>query len=149
MSPSPLVGPALAERARELLADRGVRPTRARVLVLSHLFAEPQARSPRRIHAAVGGEAAVNRVTLYRILDLLVAQGLASRSSAGDRSLRYCSGRSAQRVCHFHCLGCGQVRCLDPGLLPLSPAAMERELGVSVQRIEVRVDGLCEACGGK
>jgi Fur family ferric uptake transcriptional regulator len=148
VSPSPLVAPALTERARELLAGRGVRPTRARVLVLSHLLAESEARSPRLIHAAVGGEAVVNRVTLYRILDLLVAHGLASRSSAGDRSLRYCSGRSAQRVCHFHCLGCGQVRCLDPGLLPL-PEAMKANLGVLVERIEVRVDGLCEACGGK
>ena len=149
MNPSPLVAPALAERARELLDGHGVRPTRARVLVLSHLLAEPQARSPRRIHAAVGGEAAVNRVTLYRILDLLVEQGLASRSSAGDRSLRYCGGRSARRVCHFHCLGCGQVRCLDPALLPLSPEAMERELGVSVERVEVRIDGRCSACRGK
>jgi len=149
VSPTPLVSPALAEHARELLAGRGVRPTRARVLVLSHLLAQPSALPPRSLHAVVGGEAAVNRVTLYRILDLLVEHGLAARSSAGDRSLRYCSGRSATRVCHFHCLGCGQVRCLDPTLLPLDPQAMERELGVTVERIEVRVDGLCGACGGK
>jgi Fur family ferric uptake transcriptional regulator len=149
VTPAPLVGPALAEQARGLLAGCGVRPTRARVLVLSHLLAQPEALAPRRLHAAVGGEAAVNRVTLYRILDLLVAQGLAARSSAGDRSLRYCSGRSAQRVCHFHCLGCGQVRCLDPALLPLPSEAMEKGLGVTVERIEIRVDGRCEACGGK
>jgi len=149
VTPVPLVAPALVEHARELLANHGVRPTRARVLVLAHLLAEPEARSPRRIHAALGGEAAVHRVTLYRILDLLVEQGLASRSSAGDRSLRYCGGRSAQRVCHFRCLGCGQVRCLDPTLLPLSAETMEKELGVRVERIEVRVDGLCAACKGK
>ena len=148
-SPLPLVAPALAEHARELLAGCEVRPTRARVLVLSHLLAQPEARAPRSIHAALGGEAAVNRVTLYRILDLLVDLGLASRSSAGDRSLRYCSGRSARRVCHFHCLGCGQVRCLDPALLPLSPEAVQETLGVAVERIEVRIDGRCAACRGK
>ncbi|MEW5772400.1 MAG: transcriptional repressor [Thermodesulfobacteriota bacterium] len=148
MSPTPLVPPALAERARELLAERGVRPTRARVLVLSHLLAQPEALAPRSLHAMVGGEAAVNRVTLYRILDLLVEQGLAARSSAGDRSLRYCSGRST-RVCHFRCLRCGQVRCMDPALLPLSPDAVKKDLGVRVERIEIRVDGLCEACGGR
>ena len=145
----PLVPPALAERARDLLAGRGVRPTRARVLVVSQLLAQAEALAPRRIHAALGGEAAVNRVTLYRILDLLVARGLAARSSAGDRSLRYCSGSPAPRVCHFHCLGCGQVRCLDPALLPLSPDAMERDLGLRAERIEVRVDGLCPACAGR
>lgn len=145
--PIPVVGPAQAAHARDLLAERGVRPTRARVLVLSHLLAQPEALAPRRLHAVVGGQAAVNRVTLYRILDLLVEHGLAARSSAGDRSLRYCSGRSARRVCHFHCLGCGQVRCLDPALLPLDPQAMEQQLGVTVERIEVRVDGRCEACG--
>lgn len=149
MNPHPLVPPALAEHARELLLDRGIRPTKARVLVLAHLLAEPAARSPRHIHAALGGAAAVNRVTLYRILDLLVEQGLASRSSAGDRSLRYCGGRSARRVCHFRCLGCGQVRCLDPALLPLSPEAMEKALGVQVERIEVRVDGRCASCREK
>lgn len=147
MRPLQAAPAAAAEHAAGALRDRGVRPTRARVLVLASLLAQPEARSPREIHAALGGEAAVNRVTLYRILDLLVEQGLAARTSAADRSYRYCCGRSAQRLCHFHCLRCGQALCLDPASLPLAAAEMTRSLGARVERIEVRVDGVCAACG--
>ena len=91
----------------------------------------------------------VNRVTVYRILELLVDKRLVERISAGDRSFRYGLAPNAnhQPHSHFYCVECGEMECLRPDHISLDTEPLERSsfLGL-IKRVEVRFDGICEDC---
>jgi Fur family ferric uptake transcriptional regulator len=90
----------------------------------------------------------INRVTLYRILDLLVHYRLVERMSAGDRSYRYGLGESTNhpRHPHFYCTRCGHMECLEAASLDLDLAALKQATSSEVHRVEVRLDGICRQC---
>jgi Fur family ferric uptake transcriptional regulator len=89
--------------------------------------------------AGLGGR--MNRVTLYRILDLLVERGVAARHNAGERSFRYCLGRGVHGHSHFHCNRCGQTQCLDSRLLEPGLSRILSGLPMRVEMAEVTLGG--------
>jgi Fur family ferric uptake transcriptional regulator len=93
----------------------------------------------------------MNRVTLYRILDRLVEKGLVRRLSASDRTFRYGLGGSSRHPdhAHFHCMECGAMECLDPELMPFKVRSSRDLESLNIQRMEIRLDGLCQACGSR
>ena len=96
-----------------------------------------------------GIPADVNRVTVYRILDLLVGNRLVERISAGDRSFRYGLAPNAnhQPHSHFYCVECGEMECLRPEHISLDTEPLERSSFPGlIERVEVRFDGICEDC---
>lgn len=133
----------MPEAAETLLRQAGVEPTPRRLAVLAVLLAAGRALAPREILAGLSDQGALmNKVTLYRVLDLFVERGLTERHSSGDRSFRYCAAaRSGHH--HFYCLRCGAMRCLDPSLVQLRIAGLD---GAAVTRLELRLDGVCPAC---
>ena len=90
----------------------------------------------------------VNRVTVYRILDLLVENKLVERLSAGDRSFRYGLAPSSKhaRHPHFFCTQCGRMECLSPDAIHLNLNTLDGELNGSVETIQIRLDGTCKKC---
>lgn len=90
----------------------------------------------------------VNRVTVYRILELLVEKRLIERISAGDRSFRYGLAPNAnhQPHSHFYCLECGEMECLSPDQINLDTQPLTRSFPGLIERVEVRFDGICEDC---
>ncbi|MBU0988142.1 MAG: transcriptional repressor [Proteobacteria bacterium] len=92
----------------------------------------------------------VNRVTVYRILDLLVAKKLIERISAGDRSFRYGLAPNANHLphSHFYCKECGIMECLQPECIRLNVKALEGTFSGLIERVEVRFDGVCKSCQG-
>ena len=91
----------------------------------------------------LGTSDAMDRVTLYRVLDWLVAQGLAHRIAGLDRVWRYSIAADAHEGhAHFQCNHCGKVVCLS-GIgerrVPLPP-------GFRSERVELTVKGLCAQC---
>jgi hypothetical protein len=58
----------------------------------------------------------INRVTVYRILDLLVEKGLVDRISGGGRFFVYGLAPSKNHPAHphFFCKNCGNLECLNP-----------------------------------
>jgi Fur family ferric uptake transcriptional regulator len=69
--------------------------------------------------------AAINRVTVYRILDLLVAHGLVERISTGGRAAYFglAPNEHHRPHPHFYCKRCGQMECLNPESLTLDSDA--------------------------
>jgi len=132
------------ELARQLLADHGERQTRTRVAVLSILLAASNALSHQDIAEKLEkmGEGC-DRVTLYRVLDRLVEQGLAHKLSGDDRVWRFNAAVEGQHQHpHFHCVSCGKVTCLDTvsinvGRLPA---------GYTSQSISTTIEGSCPQC---
>ena len=90
----------------------------------------------------------VNRVTVYCILELLVEKRLVERISAGDRSFRYGLAPNANHRphSHFYCLECGEMECLSPDQINLDTQSLTRSFLGSIERVEIRFDGICEDC---
>jgi len=131
-----------------LLQSVGLSGTPRRALVLETIGSHEGVLRPREILERVRRRTSMNRVTLYRILDLLVENNLVRRLSASDRTFRYGLAGNSRHPdhAHFHCLRCGLMECLDPVSVPLE-VRRPRQLGASeIRRMEIRFDGLCETC---
>lgn len=72
--------------ARERLEGAGLPATGNRLLVLQALEGLDHPQTPQELLIALTGS--MNRVTLYRILELFVARGLAARHKADGRAYR-------------------------------------------------------------
>lgn len=90
----------------------------------------------------------INRVTVYRILDLLVASGLVDRISTGGRAFYYGMAPNAnhQPHPHFYCTRCGRMDCLTPDSLHVDTGGLWKTFPGRIDKVEVRVDGICQHC---
>lgn len=136
-------GPALMRRAdiaRDKLRATGERVTQSRVRVLAALQHAGRALSHHELESLL---APIDRVTLYRVLDWLVAQRIAHRVSGTDRVWRFgIAGQAHDGHAHFQCSGCGKVLCLADA--PARQVAVPR--GYRPQAVELTVRGLCAEC---
>ena len=103
----------------------------------------PAPLSHAEIESQLGGMA-LDRVTLYRVLDWLVDSGLAHKSADSNRVFRFSPatlGEHATHV-HFRCERCGRVYCLDasPPVIPVLPS------GFSLTRMDFDLRGVCVNC---
>ncbi len=75
------ISPDVRETARQRLQTLGQRVTPARLAVLATLLDSPRALSHHDVEVRIGAKSEhFDRVTLYRVLEWLVAQGLAHKS---------------------------------------------------------------------
>lgn len=129
-----------ADLARERLRGTGQRVTPSRVRVLAAML---QAGTTLSHHDLEARLAPIDRVTLYRVLDWLVAQGIAHRVSGTDRVWRFgIAGGAHDGHAHFQCSACGKVLCLAEA--PARGVSVPR--GYRPQAVELTVKGLCADC---
>lgn len=143
--------PAHRDKALEaegLIRKSGQRLTASRSAVLSLLLAADHAMTHQEITDALTGEMPVDRVTIYRVLEWLLAQGLAHRIAHDDRIWRFSAaghpnGSADHRHAHFSCTQCGQTFCLEE-----IPAALGTPLpdGYESQEVELSIRGICQHC---
>ena len=131
-----------------LIEHSGLGQTPNRLRILEIIGDSPHPISAQEIIVALTKSRDVNRVTVYRILDLLVANKLVERISAGDRSFRYGLAPNAnhQPHSHFYCLECREMECLSPDQINLDTQPLTRSFLGLIERVEVRFDGICEDC---
>ena len=133
------------KQAEEMIRHTGDRITSGRVRVLGILLAEKQAISHHEIEERMGDNRALNRVTLYRILEWLNKKGLAHKVISGDRKWRFRTNiyTGLHQHAHFKCSRCTTVICLSDVKArysrPLPP-------GYQSQDVELTVKGLCAEC---
>jgi Fur family ferric uptake transcriptional regulator len=113
--------------------------------VLAILLGSETALTHHEIEQALGTSASVDRVTVYRILDWLVALGLAHRIPGEDRTWRFHASnvRAAPQHAHFTCSRCGKTVCLEDVAVP---GSIKVPRGFVRQAVELTVKGLCAAC---
>lgn len=145
--------------ARALLASAGIRPTTNRLAVLAAVLAAPGAVTAPELEAGLTNH--MNRVTLYRTLDLFAEQGVLLRTQGSERTFQYCRGRGHG---HFHCRCCGRTQCVELALpqngsainplalaLHLAPglnleASGPKAVGGRIEAVDIRLDGICRDC---
>lgn len=137
--------------ASRMLQEKDVQPTELRVAVLTCLLQNAGPSPAQDILEKIRATRTINKVTLYRILDLLVEQQLALRHSSGERSFRYCALPHSHKDgpcmhCHFHCTRCGAMQCIDSREIPMDCKRLVAAMPMRVESVEIRLDGLCQAC---
>lgn len=156
--------------AETRLRTAAVRITAARVKVLAALLEARSAVSHQDIRDNLPD---MDRVTLYRALDCLIAAGLAHKIAGDDRVFRYSAGAEHKEARqappghqhgHFKCTRCARVFCLEPGEAdavspePAGGVALRRQLQAMLQEalgqgftghdIELTIKGWCPDCSG-
>jgi len=100
------------------------------------------------IYKTLEKSCSINRVTVYRILDLLVEHELVDRISTGGRAFYYGMAPNAHHLPHphFYCKRCGQMDCLTPDSLNVDSDTLWKTFPGRIDKVEVRVDGICKNC---
>jgi Fur family ferric uptake transcriptional regulator len=127
----------------EQIRRSGARATPARIRVLQTLRAAPTALTHNEIELALG-TSALDRVTLYRVLDWLVEIGLAHKNTDVNRVFRFSAATAGEHATHVHfrCEHCGGVYCLDAA--PPAPPILPQ--GFSLSRMDLDLRGRCANC---
>ena len=132
------------DQATRLLRQRDAAVTPARVRVLQLLLASDAAMSHQALQqAAAASGQPFDKVTLYRVLDWLAAQGLAHSIAGHDRVRRFSLAGAHHAHAHFECDTCGRLFCL-PGNPAVTPPALPP--GFLSQRLDITVRGRCADC---
>lgn len=130
--------------ARERIRGTGSRMTAPRMQVLAAMLGANRVLSHHDIEDMLGA-ARLDRVTLYRVLDWLVEQGLAHRIAGPDRVWRFSvTGEAHETHAHFQCNRCGKVLCLDE--LSARKVMLQLPAGCRPERMELTVTGVCAEC---
>ncbi|WP_150618942.1 Fur family transcriptional regulator [Pandoraea horticolens] len=151
------------EAARTSLQEQSGRVTSGRVRVLALLLKAGRPLTHQEVLADLATDAdPLDRVTAYRVLDWLVAQGWAIKQAGDDRIFRFVmaehvdpqratSPRPHTQHGHFRCVRCHRTFCLDDW--PQHPQLSERELkrlpkGFVGEQVELLIHGTCAQCAG-
>lgn len=136
---------------KELLSNAELSVTNNRMRVLEVIGNNSFPLSAKDIFNTLERNYSINRVTVYRILDLLVDHGVVERISTGGRAFYYglAPNDNHERHPHFYCTNCGQMDCLSPESLDINIDDFIRTFPGQVEKVEVRVDGICKNCGSK
>lgn len=133
---------------REILERAGLQATPGRLHVLEVVGSHAAPLSAGEIHRTVRRRGALDRVTVYRILDRLVAKGILEELSLGSRGRLFGMAPSEHHPAHphFRCARCGAVQCLPPGGVRVDLADVRRGFAGEIRRVEVQLEGLCGKC---
>ena len=132
----------------QLLRSTGLEATANRLLIMEVIGSNNSPLTSAEVLHTVERTRPINRVTVYRILDLLVEQHLLERISAGGRAAYFgmAPNEHHPQHPHFYCVNCGLINCLSPESLTIHPENLQKTFPGRIQRIEIRVEGICHTC---
>jgi len=133
----------------QLITDLGLRPTAPRLAVLSLLLDASHALTHQELLTQLAAKPDISspfdRVTLYRVLDWLVANGIIHKVTGQNRAWRFQINRSntLHRHAHFQCSRCNKTYCLAE-VHALKPSSLPEHF--TVESIELNIKGVCASC---
>ncbi|MCC6729447.1 MAG: transcriptional repressor [Chthonomonadales bacterium] len=132
-----------------LLADRGVRITRQRRIVLDLLENTPgHVTASTLLRVASQVDPGINRATVYRTLALLKAEGLIDELDlmhlAGAE--HYYERRRVRVHVHIGCTSCGRIIEMETDHVERLLGEVRRKTGFAPEWARVEVGALCPAC---
>lgn len=151
------ISPAQAEltytqRCLQILKSSGARLTTPRRLVLECLENATSPQSPVQILEKIGAESgagAIDKVTVYRILEGLVRLELVHQVSPSGGYIP-CTHVDCTTSGHVvtHCTTCGNFAelHLDPGILSSLAQALKKQSGFSLGAQHLELQGVCALC---
>lgn len=137
--------------SEQLLKRVGVEYTLYRASVLEVFRCGGKAMTPQGILSKIRKDHPIDKVTLYRILDLFVDKKLLRRLSSTQGPLRYeiiCEKHSPAHA-HFACRICGDMECLNDLCLNDLKKNILGKRAVHHGDVDLKIEGLCSHCQGK
>jgi Fur family ferric uptake transcriptional regulator len=132
----------------ELLSGANLEATTNRLRILEVVGNNRFPLSASDIYKILDRSNTINRVTVYRILELLVENGVVERISTGGRA--FCYGLAPndhhKPHPHFYCKVCGQMDCLSPESIVVDTEPLWKTYPGRIDKVEVRIDGICKNC---
>lgn len=137
-----------ADHALACLREAGYRSGGARRTVVEHLEGQDCCLSAQETHEQiVAGGTKVGIASVYRVLDLLAAQGLLTRVDLGDGVARYESARpGGHHHHHLVCGDCGKVEAFEDDSLERELSRVANRLGYAMDAHDVVLRGACDDC---
>lgn len=131
-----------------LLKEAGLEKTINRMHVLEAVGNNTYPLTAADIFKVIDRNQSINRVTVYRILDLLVEKKIIERLSVGSRAAYYGLAPNENHAPHphFYCTRCGQMDCLRSESVNIDAEELTKTFPGQIERVEVRVDGICKNC---
>jgi Fur family ferric uptake transcriptional regulator len=145
--------PNVARRPLEQeLVSRGVRMTHQRRLLVQLIQgADRHMDAVELWQQARAKDPTINRVTVYRTLNMLKGLGLVDELDLlhleGGR--HYYEARSTRDHIHLACLKCGRIQEFESSLFEKLKGQIERERRFRIQVVRVEAGGLCDTCQEK
>ena len=132
----------------ELMASVGLDSTENRLRVLEVVGENAFPLAASEIFNTINRTQSINRVTVYRILDLLVEKNIVDRISTGGRAAYYGLAPNEHHKAHphFYCKCCGQMDCLSPESLRVEFEQFKKTFPGRIDKVEMRIDGICKNC---
>ena len=128
------------------LRQRGYRMTPQREMIMETLFHANQHLTAEQIFEELQARTrALNIATVYRTLDLLVDEGLASRNDLGEDRIYYAASQHGPHI-HLVCRQCGSVNESDHALLEPLGEMLMREYHFFADLGHLSIFGLCQDC---
>jgi Fur family ferric uptake transcriptional regulator len=90
----------------------------------------------------------VGIASVYRILDLLTAEGLVQRIELGSGTARYEPIAPGGHHHHLVCDSCGKVEAFEDNALERALTRVEEQSGFTVAGHDVVLHGACGHCAG-
>jgi Fur family ferric uptake transcriptional regulator len=130
----------------ERLRQRGYRVTPQREMIIEAVAHNGHHVSAEEVFEAVRQRThAINLATVYRTLDLLVEEGLASRADLGGGRVVYATLRHGPHI-HLVCRQCGKVIETEADVLVPLIQALQAQWGFSCDAQHLAITGLCADC---
>lgn len=128
------------------LRNLGYRITPQREMIVEALAHSPHHVTAEEIYAQVHERArAVNIATIYRTLDLLVEQGMASRAGLQDGRVVYAAANHGPHL-HLVCRSCGSVIDASQEMLAFLEGQLRQQYGFAADLQHMTIAGLCKSC---
>jgi Fur family ferric uptake transcriptional regulator len=133
----------------ETLRSRGFRITPQREMIIEAIAHQGNHVNADELFALIQERThAVNIATVYRTLELLVEQGLASRIDLGEGRVIYATYQHGPHI-HLVCRQCGQVLDADQEMLSAFNQQLQSNYQFAADLQHISVLGLCSDCQTK
>ncbi len=133
----------------EVLHQKGFRITRQRELVIEAIAHSGNHVNAEEVYAHIQGKNhPVDITTVYRTLELLVEQGLASRIELGAGRVIYATYQHGPHI-HLVCRQCGQVIDANQELLLALTDQLDAGYHFAADLQHISLLGLCSTCQAK
>lgn len=134
----------------QYLADKKLRPTRERFLLLEEIMKTIGHFDADTLHASLIAKGLkASRATVYNTLDLLVECGLISKYRFGESQSRYEKAFGRPRHDHLICLECGDIIEFVSQKLERIQQEVCQENKFRLQNSTLQIFGTCSKCQPK
>lgn len=130
----------------ETLRARGYRITPQREMIIDEIVHHPSHLTADEVYNLIQSRSrAINRATVYRTLDLLVEEGLVTRSDFGQGETVYAVDKHGPHL-HLVCRRCGKVTAAEHTFVEPLEERLRESYGFDPDFNHLAIFGLCSQC---